>query len=110
MTDGACYSCIIACESLSRQALIFSRRQTQQRFSSENGATSDPHTMQPFFLRSGRADSARTVRGALLAGCCFFFAIYSQLITDPAKDQSPAAGASRAAVLRRASHAFTSST
>lgn len=108
--DGASYSCIIAWESVSRQALIFSLRQTQQRFSSENGATSEPQTTQPFFLRSGRADPARGVRVGTLTGCRIFFAIYFQLITDRPKDQSPAAGASTAAALRRASQAFTSST
>ncbi|MCS7044317.1 MAG: hypothetical protein NZR01_16145 [Bryobacteraceae bacterium] len=49
------YSCIIAWESISRQALIFSRRQTQQRFSDEKGATSAPQTTHPWRLRSGFA-------------------------------------------------------
>ena len=109
-SDGAFYSCIIAWVSVSRQALIFSRRQTQHRFSSENGATSAPQTTHPRFLRSGLAASMRAGRAAVLADCLSFFAICFQLITDAGKDQSPAAGASSAAARRRASQALASST
>lgn len=79
--DGGGYSCIMACESASRQALILSRRHTQQRFSSENGATSEPQTTQPFFFRSGFAACARAERTEARAGAFDFFAICFQLIT-----------------------------
>jgi hypothetical protein len=53
----ACHhSCAGICESESRQALSFNRRQTQHRFSVELGAHSLLHTVQSTILRR-RSDS-----------------------------------------------------
>lgn len=106
----AAYSCIIAWESISRQALIFRRRHTQQRFSDEKGATSAPQTTHAFRLRSGRAGASAFGRAWRVERGFVFFAICFQLSMSAGKDQSPAAGSSATAARRRASQAFTSST
>ena len=52
------YSCTGICCSISRQALIFSRRHTQQSGSSPPAVVSAPHTEHAtaFFSRSGEID------------------------------------------------------
>lgn len=62
------YSCADICESLSRQALSFRRRQTQQRPSVEFEVTSPEHTTQAagFLMRS--ASMARRASSIIAAG------------------------------------------
>jgi hypothetical protein len=65
-----------AWESVSRQALIFSRRQTQQSSSVENGATSSPQTTQrPGLRAAGAVSNAGSTPAGFLRFCGFFVAI-----------------------------------
>jgi hypothetical protein len=67
------YSWTAAWLSVSRQALILRRRQTQQSSSVEKGATSSPHTTHlPGFLDRAGWASATTRAGAGFRGLADF--------------------------------------
>ena len=68
----------MTCESLSRQALIFNRRQTQHKGSVEIGAASLPHTAQGAGRRGVSAwreslACSRISLETIVAGTGFFF-------------------------------------
>ncbi len=68
------YSWAGICCSTSRQALIFSRRHTQQRGSAEPEAVSEPHTMHFSGVRSrsvARERFAPSRISGCITGCCF---------------------------------------